>query len=276
MKYINPKSRRGIVNMLADHIVKNFNPIYKTRIQVVDFKSFFVVCGSTNSEERLNINKIVEDFINAEENVLNFLKITNINIIDLIEYGEPIIPTDYHFTFHKTVRPSYHQKIINEVFSQPFPPKYNKELIASIELKDKINIEFLSPFIFSNIDTRNHTNFHSIASEFPHGYSLNLGRSEYYYSEYICNHLFDLIHSKTIYFNYTNRIVNDDYDIDIEVDSIYSKKDILSLILDVFDFDLEKFNNEYIKDYDITNDIKDPFGDKPWLIKDRIKDMIIF
>ena len=109
MKYINPNSRRGIVNMLADHIVKHFNPLYKTRIQVVDFKSFFVVCGTTNSEEHLNLNKVVEDFIENEDSVLNFLKITNINVIDLIEYKQPIIPTDYQYTYHKKIRPSYHQ-----------------------------------------------------------------------------------------------------------------------------------------------------------------------
>jgi hypothetical protein len=47
------------------------------------------------------------------------------------------------------------------------------------------------------------------------------------------------------------------------------------MVLDVFDFDMLVFNDK-IKDYNIMEDITNPLGDKPWLIKDRLKDLILF
>jgi hypothetical protein len=47
------------------------------------------------------------------------------------------------------------------------------------------------------------------------------------------------------------------------------------MILDVFDFDMLKFNNT-IKDYNILDDLLKPLDTKPWLIKDKIKDLILF
>jgi hypothetical protein len=47
------------------------------------------------------------------------------------------------------------------------------------------------------------------------------------------------------------------------------------MVLDVFDFDMLVFNDK-IKGYDIMEDITNPFGDKPWLVKDKLKDLILF
>jgi hypothetical protein len=69
--------------------------------------------------------------------------------------------------------------------------------------------------------------------------------------------------------------VDEDNQIDVTSNSIYPKKDIVSMVLDVFDFDMLVFNDK-IKGYNIMEDITNPFGDKPWLIKDRLKDLILF
>jgi hypothetical protein len=69
--------------------------------------------------------------------------------------------------------------------------------------------------------------------------------------------------------------VDEDNQIDINANSIYPKKDIVSMVLDVFDFDMLVFKDK-IKDYDIMEDITNPFGNKPWLVKDRLKDLILF
>jgi hypothetical protein len=47
------------------------------------------------------------------------------------------------------------------------------------------------------------------------------------------------------------------------------------MVLDVFDFDMLVFNNK-IKDYDIMEDLTKPFDKKPWLNKDKLKDLILF
>jgi hypothetical protein len=51
---------------------------------------------------------------------------------------------------------------------------------------------------------------------------------------------------------------------------------IKSMILDVFDFNISKFEVEYLTNYDIDLDLSNPFLDKPWLIKDKSKDLILF
>ena len=56
---------------------------------------------------------------------------------------------------------------------------------------------------------------------------------------------------------------------------MYDSKTIKSLILDVFDFDLEDFSNR-MESYDLTQDILDPEGEKPYLVQDRLEDVIIF
>ena len=67
----------------------------------------------------------------------------------------------------------------------------------------------------------------------------------------------------------------EDLNIEIACDSHYSSGKIKSLVLDVFDFNLNKFSSEYLKDYDIENDIKNQLEEKPWLVKDRMKDLIL-
>ena len=102
-----------------------------------------------------------------------------------------------------------------------------------------------------------------------------MGRQELYYSEYICNQLFNVILTNKVTFKYSSIKVDEDNQIDVESNSIYPKKDITSMVLDVFDFDMLVFNDK-IKGYDIVEDITNPFGDKPWLVKDKLKDLILF
>ena len=41
-------------------------------------------------------------------------------------------------------------------------------------------------------------------------------------------------------------------------------------------FNFNKFVNDYLNDFDIETDITNQLGEKPWLVKDRMKDLIIF
>jgi len=114
----------------------------------------------------------------------------------------------------------------------------------------------------------------SISSEFPYGYSLRTGRSMAYYSHYILNQISSTIGSDSMYIHFLPK-VGDEVDINVVVDSMYNTKTIKSLILDVFDFDLEDFSNR-MESYDLTQDILDPEGEKPYLVQDRLEDVIIF
>jgi hypothetical protein len=116
----------------------------------------------------------------------------------------------------------------------------------------------------------------SINSEFPYGYSLNCGRLMVYYSHYIFNHIYSTIGSDEIDFYFTKKI-NEDEDLEIKVisKSRLDNKSIESLILDVFDFDLNTFA-EKLKDYDLFFFFFFPIKEKPYLKQDRLKDTIMF
>ena len=277
MKYINTFSKQGFVNLFADFILKNINPTHKTRIQVVDFKSFLVVFGSTSSDETLDLNKIRDSFTEKNQKLINFMKLKHINIIDLIEYKEPLMQQEVYFEYYNSIRPIYHPKLIQEVVTGG-NRNYNPELLNSIDYTTKIGLEFYSPFMSENSQNFSSTNFLSTCSTFPHGYSLNVTRGEFYYGEYVSNHLFDLLQTDKIIFNYNkkqNPNPNEDLDVNFICESMYDKSDIRSLVLDTFDFNIEKFNSDFLKDYNFDLDLTNPFDDKPWLVKNKIRDIIL-
>jgi hypothetical protein len=159
---------------------------------------------------------------------------------------------------------------MNDLIDNP-QPKFNSISYNNNRLEYELD--------YSEDDTSN-LNYYTysplnISSEFPHGYSLSMGRQELYYSEYICNQLFDVLLIDKLTFKYSSVKVDEDNQIDIISNSIHPKKDIISMVLDVFDFDMLMFNDK-IKNYDIIEDTTLPFDKKPWITRDKIKDLILF
>ena len=275
MKYVNENSNKGIVNLFADFLVKEINKTnnYDVVIEVTDCGKFFVVNGLTNTDKILDMIQVKDDFYKEYQTLLDQFNYTNLNIIDLIMYEQELIKKfEYVFDFHNSSRPIYHIGLINDLINNP-QPKFNSVSYNNNRLEYELD--------FSEDDTSNLSYYTysplNISSEFPHGYSLSMGRQELYYSEYICNQLFDVILTDKITFKYSSVKSDEDGDfqIDITSNSIHPKKDIISMVLDVFDFDMLVFNDK-IKDYDIIEDLTKPFDNKPWLTKDKTKDLILF
>lgn len=274
MKYINENSNKGLVSIFADFLVKEINKTYNydVVIEVTDCGKFFVVNGLTNSNKILDMVQIKEEFTKEYNTLLEKYGYTNLNIIDLIIYGQELAKkTDYTFDFYNSSRPIYHRNLILEFGLIENPQlKFN-----SVCYNNRLEYEL----DYSENDTSNIPYFTyaplNVSSEFPHGYSLSMGRQEYYYSEYISNQLLDILLTDKLTFKYSSVKVDEDNQIDINANTIYPKKDIISMVLDVFDFDMLVFNDK-IKGYDIMEDITKPFDKKPWLIKDRLKDLILF
>ena len=274
MKYINEKSNRGIVNLFSDYLLKELtkeNNIDAV-IEVTDCGKFFIVNGLTNSNKILDMTKLKSSFLEEYKELLSEFGYTQINIIDVITYGQELVKkSEYTYNFYDSVRPIYPQSIIDYVTNEQQVLKYHSILDGN-----GLNLEL----DYSEDNTKNLTSFNysplNITSEFPHGYSLGMGRLEFYYSEYIANHLFCHSITNKIQFKYSNIKDNDDdYMININTTSVHNNKSIISMVLDVFDFDMLKFKS-IIKSYDIIEDLTKPFDKKPWLIRDRIKDLIIF
>ena len=116
----------------------------------------------------------------------------------------------------------------------------------------------------------------NVSSEFPYGYSLNCGRLMTYYSHYVFNHMYSLMGVDDVKFYFTKEEdENEDFKIKIVSDTKYNKDIIKSLVLDVFSFDLEDFK-DYVKDYDLLQDILFPSKDKPYTKQDKLEHVIVF
>jgi len=115
----------------------------------------------------------------------------------------------------------------------------------------------------------------NISSEFPYGHSLGCGRGIFYYSHYIFNQMYSLLGVDQLSFRYSSELNEDeDYKIKVVCDSQIPKQTIESLVLDCFDMDLAEFK-ERLSDYNFTNDIVDQSLNKPYLIQDRLKDIVL-
>jgi len=145
-------------------------------------------------------------------------------------------------------------------YDQEIPP-YQKSLVS---VNKNLYVEEYEPVIEL-----------SVTSEFPYGHSLNCGRSILYYSHYMFNHMYSLLGVNELHFKYTTKIdENEDYKINIISESHIPKEKIKSLVLDVFDMDLTEFTERMIT-YNLIDDILDPSLDKPYLVQDRLKDVIL-
>jgi len=165
----------------------------------------------------------------------------------------------------------------------------NKELFNSLDKKDLNVIDIIKydqeitdlkrGWINVNkslyVDQRDPISEINISSEFPYGHSLGCGRGMFYYSHYIFNHMYSLLGVDKLYFHYSSELdKNEDYDIKVVSDSRYSKSQITNLVLDVFDMDLTEFK-ERLSNYNFTEDITNPSLDKPYLVQDRLIDVVL-
>jgi hypothetical protein len=115
----------------------------------------------------------------------------------------------------------------------------------------------------------------NISSEFPYGHSLGCARGMFYYSHYMFNHMYSLLGVEKLYFHYSSELDEDeDYKIKVVLESNYSKDQITSLVLDVFDMVLKDFN-EKLSNYNFIEDITNQSLDKPYLVQDRLIDVVL-
>ena len=272
MRYINPNSKSGLINKFADFIVKNTDETSSTIIEVIYLGGFFVIKGVTESDKVLNLQEIRNNFVQKYNYLLSAHGINNINYIDIIEYSSKDVNYDSFSKFYKSETPRFHSEVINYV-------KTN-----NLDLSEE-TIDF-DCRVLKNTSTKREFNFNneisnlnslSLKSEFPHGYNLKSGRLKYYYSEYIVNQIISTINCNQIFIKFnSDKDIRDDLQIRLISDSYYSEEIIKSLVLDVFDFNLTKFKNDYLIELDLEFEIENQLLPSKWLVKDKSKDVVIF
>lgn len=269
VSYIEPNSDEAVLNSFADYILKNLKGT--SNIQITNHKNFLVINGKTTSKEVINLVELKHKFFEEKYSDSDIKK--SFNIIDIIRYNVSVFDSKvYHFTYYNSKRPIYHPEVIkfveNPGIFSGYQTKllYNQKLIFEIGSEDSLRG-----------DHYQYNNYLSSTSTFPSGVNTT-HRTAFYYGEYICNHLFSYLNVDEIHLkiDMNKNSETDDYDIKLFCDSIYDEDKINSLVLDVFDFNLDKFKSEYLKGYDYDLDTTDPLGKKPWLVKDKIKDILIF
>jgi hypothetical protein len=259
MKLFHTGNISSFVNIFADFILTNFNPNENlSQIQVTDCSNFIVIGGKTESSELLDLYQVKSKFAESYQMYFDNIDIIKINIIDLIQYQTKpdIIDNQTFGYFYNSKRPIYHTDQINLISSTHFYSEYEDNL----KLYSKEFLQFNNSELYG-------VGLH-ISSEFPYGYSIKNNRDKLYYSEYVSYNLFTLFGINKIkinWFNEEKRLISDSF-----IDNEY----INSMMLDVFDFNLNKFNDK-VKEYSIMDDILSPFLEKPWLVKDKTGELFI-
>ena len=271
MDYINLKSQRGLVNLFADYILSKIITDHSidASIEVTNCGKFFLVNGFTNSKNILTLHQVKDEFIEEYKSLANSLGYEQMNIVDTITYDVELTSKNEHsFNLYKTDRPVYSKEVFDFISSKTDLNHLSFSNSGFLELDySEDNTDEINKFKYSPIN---------ISSEFPYGYSWKMGRDKLYYSEYVSNHLFNIINVDKLLFKFSLlKDENDDFKIRIISDSLYSEKTIISMVLDNFDLNVSLLK-EKMSNYNLLDDILDPIRNKPWLVKDKTKGLIIF
>jgi hypothetical protein len=90
MRLINKNSKRGIVNLFADFILSKIDQNENSIIQISDSGYFYLVNGITTSESFLDINSLRDEFVEKYKDLLDYLDIKSINVVDVIKYDQKV------------------------------------------------------------------------------------------------------------------------------------------------------------------------------------------
>jgi hypothetical protein len=244
MNLCSPKSRQGIVNLLADFILNKISKEEKTILEVNDFVNFIVIKGKTTSKEILNLQEIIEEIKTNYSNIFSTGD-TLSRVIDIIEYDAKISDCEeITHSFYNSENCSYSYSQLDN---------YKEDCIIK-PIKTKNCFEDLL----------------SVKSEFPHGFSLNCGRELYYFGKYITynipsNYPFTKL-TLTLSNNQEKFVVFDDF-IGLEDETLKSA------ILDCIPYN-PSWVREKMKKVDWCSETTDPLSEYDFL-KEKVKDFII-
>jgi len=249
MNYISCISdKKTKCNLFADFILKKLGVNSSSVIHVVDNKNFLVVNGYSDVKDILNMNDITKEFNKFYSNLLTPLTHT----IDLIEYGQEV---------------SVVESVKTILFLTSDNNSYHHSLLENYKDKKK-------SFFFDGIRSYEilEDTFKPSTSEFPHGYSLNQGRSLYYYSKFIgyniCREVIGTKLSIELSLSKLNPIKH------VSVDWDEHDEKLESYILDSFNFNYEKIV-EKIKKVDLSIEVTNPLEDFDFLKEKIILDLFI-
>lgn len=234
----NPSSRKSICNLLSDFILQKIGLENNTIVQVTDCINFFVINGQTENKKEVDTHSIIDDFNETYKKLLD-KPITH--TFDFIRYGSEMNEVDFlrKKFFITSDNTSYHYSLV-EKFKEDSTKSYFYNGIHSYEEK-------IPPSL-------------SVASEFPHGFSLKQGRSLHYYGKLISYNLSGLSLCTEVELGlYLNKNDLKQKYIDVKCKD-FDETHLQSYILDSFDFNYEKLAFEITKE-DLTQEVLNPLNE---------------
>jgi hypothetical protein len=237
------KNKKSKCNLFADFILNKLDINSSSVVHITDHNNFVVVNGYTDRKEILNLNDITKEFNKNYANLTSPITHT----IDLLEYAQEIKPinTLKSIVYLTSENNSYHYSLIEKYKKNPSTYVYDG--LRSYELLE-------------NTHKPN-------TSEFPHGYSLNQGRTLYYYIKMIGYNL-----SREVFGTYLSIELSTSKEKPLEFICIdYHEHDekLESYVLDMFDFNYEKLDDN-IKKMDLSFEVTNPIEDFDFL-KEKIE-----
>lgn len=243
------KSKLSEINLFADYVLNQIPNSEKSIIKIANCGNFLVIKGKTTYNELLDLTKLKSEFCDKFNIIFDSKSIFN-HTIDLIEYGVNLQPTEkITHNYFNSENCSYSYKQIESFKSNPE---------SSFDYCLKVNEVDEDDMI--------------LVSEFPHGYSLDMGRLLYYYGKKITYSIPSTYPYTSVVMTIPSNNPEDNFSV---YDNFLESEDesLKSAILDVFDFDMTELNKK-LKEVDFYEEITNPLSDYEFL-KERDKDFFI-
>jgi hypothetical protein len=279
----NPYYGTNLCNLLANSIVekiKSIDPNLYVNISVTNVDNFLMTCGETEYKERLNITELFTEVMDSIPEPMRTL----VKVFDLINYGserkkETIFYKERFSKYRKNLMEDYNdvkilktlnnsdvycnlQHFNDKTYLQVLSNEHSIELPSGFELMEKTNKVFISEDIFGK-------DIYSI-------------KYLYILSRYIAYTLFqsNLCGAFEISIQSDSEIKDISHEtISLKIDSeslIVTKKWVESLVLDIFDFEIDKVvGGLQLENYDFKNEILNVGDDYIWMKRDRLKDIVL-
>ena len=272
---------KNLCNIFASLIVEKIEelvPNTHTEISVINVGYFFVIKGFTSSDEKINCNTLLYDFL------LNNYNITfPVRVFDFIEYSNNKVNNIFviNMLLNKKTESdkSKLQKIVNEL-------KLN-------DINLNFNIDLLNKKVFYECEfTKNNEVLEVLINNFD-GYSKYLTSfektfvSDRYYGLSDClekkyfkllKNIFYLLSIKGVvsHIDFTITVDGDQFNFTInDLKSIVKKEWLESLILDIFPFEISDLENYFEKD-ESYKEITEFEYSHSWKKLNVLKDIILY
>jgi hypothetical protein len=260
---------KNLCNILAELIVKEIDgssPGAKTEINVVNVRSFFVVKGTTSSDNQINISEVFKNFYKIHGNNPD----ESVKIFDLIKYSVDLNPSVFQISLslkkEDIIINKKFQKICNEIKKDGYDiimkiDKINKTIHYDIE-----SIKMFSHSILENL-IKDYSlckdDFSNEIYKSDKFYGLSNNGVKYYYV--LINKIIYNLFNKGFCNNIDLSISNDlsieeinNENLNLKISNNISKEGFLeSLVLDVFDFNYSSLEKQFdLSKLDLIDSLK--------------------